>query len=95
MIMAVDGRGKIVNYKQHMKIISIAFFIKIQRLKWLGHVLRMYGSRTVKSCTRVLLVECNLEDGLEVSILSDLKQNKHPPCLGPGDSSITGQGLYH
>ena len=46
--------------------LSIIAFITIQRLKWLGHVLRMEGSRTVKSCTRVLLVESDLKDGLEV-----------------------------
>ena len=46
--------------------LSITSFIKIQRLKWLRHVLRMEDSRTVKTLDKILLVACDLEGGLGV-----------------------------
>ena len=44
MKMVYGGGGKIENCVQHM----ITSFINIQRLKWLGHVLRMEDSMIVK-----------------------------------------------
>lgn len=47
--------------------VSITPFNKKERLKWLGLVLRVEDSKTAKRFTTVLLVQCNIEDALEVS----------------------------
>lgn len=61
--------------------LNITSFIKIQRLKRVGRMLRMEDSGQSKSCTRVLPMEC-----------AQAAYDKHLLCSGPIDGWMDDSG---